>query len=89
MNKSDLIQILIKKEGLTEKMAADVLDLIFHGFVDALRGGDKIELRGFGSFVVREYKSYVGRNPKTGIKINVAPKRLPFFKVGKQLKKTL
>ncbi|MEA2014052.1 MAG: HU family DNA-binding protein [Thermodesulfobacteriota bacterium] len=86
MNKSELIDALSKKEDLTEKMAADVVNLIFKGFGDQLKSGGRIEIRGFGSFVVRNYDSYTGRNPKTGETINVAPKKLPFFKVGKELK---
>ena len=82
MNKSDLIQILSQKENLTERMAIDIIDLIFDGFADELKKGGRIEIRGFGNFVVREYKTYSGRNPKTGEKIEVAPKRLPFFQSG-------
>jgi len=86
MNKSELIEALSKKENMTEKKAMDVVNLVFDGFVDELKKGGRIEIRGFGSFVVREYGSYTGRNPKTGSNIQVAPKRLPFFKVGKELK---
>lgn len=86
MNKSDLIEKLCKRENLTEKKATDVINLIFNGFTDELRSNGRIEIRGFGSFVVREYDAYIGRNPKTGENINVQPKRLPFFKVGKELK---
>ena len=89
MNKSDLIQILSQKEDLTERMATDIVDLIFDGFSDELKTGGRIEIRGFGTFVVREYKTYMGRNPKTGSRIEVAPKKLPFFKVGKELKKSV
>jgi integration host factor subunit beta len=70
-------------------MATDVIDLIFDGFADELKKGGRIEIRGFGSFVLREYKTYVGRNPKTGFQLNVAPKKLPFFKVGKELKESI
>jgi integration host factor subunit beta len=86
MNKSELIDALSKKEGLTEKQAADVVGLIFKGFSNQLKNGGRIEIRGFGSFVVRDYDAYTGRNPKTGGTIQVAPKKLPFFKVGKELK---
>ncbi|MDO9586098.1 MAG: HU family DNA-binding protein [Syntrophales bacterium] len=86
MNKSELIETLSKKEDLTEKKAIDVVNLIFKGFADELKNGVRIEIRGFGSFVVRNYGTYKGRNPKTGEKIKVAPKKLPFFKVGKELK---
>jgi len=86
MNKSELVDALSKRDGLTEKQAADVVGLIFKGFSDQLKNGGRIEIRGFGSFVVRDYGSYTGRNPKTGGTIRVDPKKLPFFKVGKELK---
>ncbi len=87
MTKSDLITALAAKEKLTEKMATDTINLIFNGFTDTLKKGDRIEVRGFGSFTVREYKAYTGRNPRTGKDVRVRPKKLPFFKVGKELKK--
>jgi integration host factor subunit beta len=86
MNKSELIEALSRKENLTEKMAIDVVHLVFKGFADELRANGRIEIRGFGSFVVRKYEAYTGRNPKTGKSIKVSPKKLPFFKVGKELK---
>jgi integration host factor subunit beta len=86
MNKSELIEALSKKENLTEKKAIDVVNQIFKGFADELKNGGRIEIRGFGSFVVRDYGAYTGRNPKTGDNIKVQPKKLPFFKVGKELK---
>jgi integration host factor subunit beta len=86
MNKSGLITTLSQKENLTEKKAIDIVNLIFKGFTEELRKGGRIEIRGFGSFVVRNYESYTGRNPKTGENIKVSPKKLPFFKVGKELK---
>jgi integration host factor subunit beta len=86
MNKSGLIEALSKKEGLTEKKAIDVVNLIFKGFTDELKKVGRIEIRGLGSFVVRDYQAYTGRNPKTGKNIKVASKKLPFFKVGKELK---
>ncbi len=86
MNKSGLIEVLSKKEGLTEKKAIDVVNLIFKGFTDELKESGRIEIRGLGSFVVRDYQAYTGRNPKTGKNIKVASKKLPFFKVGKELK---
>lgn len=87
MNKSDLIDALAAKENLTEKQATDTINLIFNGFTDTLKKGDRIEIRGFGSYSVRKYKGYAGRNPKTGGIVDVGPKKLPFFKVGKELKK--
>ncbi len=87
MNKADLINELSKKEDLTEKLAGEIVNLIFDGFTETLKKGGRIEIRGFGAFTVREYKSYTGRNPKTGKTVEVKPKRSPFFKVGKELKK--
>jgi integration host factor subunit beta len=86
MNKSELIEALSQKEELTEKLAMDVVNLVFNGFSEELAKSGRIEIRGFGSFVVREYDAYTGRNPKTGKSIKVSPKKLPFFKVGKELK---
>jgi len=86
MNKSELITGLSKRENLTERQATDVVNLIFRDFHNKLKDGGRIEVRGFGSFVVREYKAYTGRNPKTGGTIQVSPKKLPFFKVGKELR---
>lgn len=87
MNKSDLIELLSKKETLTEKQAMDIVNLVFDGFANELKNGGRVEIRGFGSFAMREYEAYKGRNPKTGKKIDVKSKRLPFFKVGRELKK--
>jgi len=86
MNKSDLIEALSRKENLTEKAATDIINLILQGFIEAMKKGDRIEIRGFGSYAVREYQAYTGRNPKTGKKTAVNTKKLPFFKVGKELK---
>jgi len=89
MNKYDLITLLVSKENLTEVNATRIVNLIFDGFKDALVKGDRIEIRWFGSFVVREYRSYAGRNPKTGKVVEVKSKRLPFFKVGKELRESI
>jgi integration host factor subunit beta len=86
MTKSDLIAALSKKEYLTEKLATDIVNLVFDEFATAMKSDGRIEIRGFGSFVVREYGSYKGRNPKTGKIVEVKPKKLPFFKAGKELK---
>jgi integration host factor subunit beta len=86
MNKSDLISALAEKEGLKAKEAFDITNLIFDGFTDTLKKDTKIEIRGFGSFTVRHYDSYTGRNPRTGKQVSVGTKKLPFFKVGKELK---
>ena len=64
----------------------DIVNIVFDGFTNELKNGGRIEIRGFGSFTVREYGAYDGRNPKTGNAVSVKPKRLPFFKVGKELK---
>jgi len=86
MNKSELIEVLAAKRGLSVKKAEEIVNHVFDSMIDALESGDRIEIRGFGSFVVKDYKSYTGRNPKTGEPIEVQPKKLPFFKVGKELK---
>ncbi|MFH1873625.1 MAG: HU family DNA-binding protein [Pseudomonadota bacterium] len=86
MNKSELIDVVALKTNTTRKKAEDVVNLIFDSMVEAMSKGDRIEIRGWGSFVVKNYKAYVGRNPRTGEKIEVAPKKLPFFKVGKELR---
>ena len=86
MNKSDLIDTLAKKEGLQNKEASDIVNMIFYGFANALKEVGRIEIRGFGSFTVRHYGSYTGRNPKTGKLVKVGTKKLPFFKVGKALR---
>ena len=87
MNKSDLIVALSDKKNLTEKQATEIVDLMFKGFINEFKKGGRIEIRGFGSFSIREYKAYKGRNPKNGEHVDVKPKRLPFFKVGRELKK--
>jgi integration host factor subunit beta len=86
MNKSELIETVAEKANVTKKRAEEVVNLIFDSMVDAMVKGDRIEIRGLGSFVVKEYGAYTGRNPRTGESIQVQPKKLPFFKVGKELK---
>jgi integration host factor subunit beta len=86
MNKADLIHELSKKEDLTDKQARDIVNLIFDCFTENLMEGGRIEIRGFGVFSVRKYKAFTGRNPKTGKSVEVKPKKLPFFKVGKELR---
>jgi len=87
MNKSDLVTLLSSRENITEKQAGEIINLVFDGFIDTLKKGGRIEIRGFGAFSVRNYKPYAGRNPRTGKIVEVKPKKLPFFKVGKELKK--
>jgi integration host factor subunit beta len=86
MNKSELIEALAEEMNIPLREASSAANTILEAMADALADGNSIEIRGFGSFVVKEYGSYYGRNPKTGEKIQVKPKKLPFFKVGKELK---
>jgi len=86
VTKSDLIECVALEAGLTKGRAELVINTIFDAMLEALAHGDGIEIRGFGSFTVRQYKPYEGRNPRTGSAVHVAPKRLPFFKVGKELR---
>jgi len=86
MKKSDLIAQLSEREQLSGKEAFDIVNLVFDGFTDALREGGRVEIRGFGSFTVRDYSPYPGKNPKTGQRVQVGSKKLPYFKVGKELK---
>jgi integration host factor subunit beta len=86
MNKSDLVQALIQETGLTKGKAEQVVELFIGKMSDALANGDRVEIRGLCSFFVKEYKGYTGRNPKSGEHTQVLPKKLPFFKCGKELK---
>ncbi len=86
MTKADLINIIAQKVNLQNRQAETVVNLVFDMMADTLKKDDRIEIRGFGSFVNRVYGAYEGRNPKTGALVKVEPKRVPFFKVGKELK---
>ena len=86
MNRQDLIDLLAKEQGLSKAEAKKVVDIIFQSMTDTLASGDRVEIRGLGSFVVRKYRAYAGRNPKTGEAVKVKRKKLPFFKAGKELK---
>ena len=86
MNKSELIEALAQEMGMPIRQASAILNTILETMMESLERGDSIEIRGFGSFVVKSYEPYTGRNPKTGEQIKVHPKKLPFFKVGKELK---
>ena len=86
MNKAELITKVSEKANVTQKVAKVIVDTLFDGMKESLEKGERIEIRGFGSFVVRNYGGYKGRNPKTGEIVDVPPKKLPFFKVGKELK---
>jgi integration host factor subunit beta len=86
ITKSDLIEQLSEKLRLPKGKAETVVNVMFDTMIEALQREERIEIRGFGSFEVRHYKAYEGRNPRTGDPVHVAPKRLPFFKVGKELR---
>ncbi len=89
MNKSELIEKLAEVSGINVIQSEEVVNLIYRKMKETMVNGGRIEIRGFGSFVVKHYESYQGRNPKTGEKIDVPPKKLPFFKVGKELKERI
>ncbi len=86
MTKSELIDEVARRTKITKSRAELVVNSIFESMTSALERGEGIEIRGFGSFTVREYRSYNGRNPRTGKPVAVPEKRLPFFKVGKELR---
>ena len=86
MNRVDLINTLKDKSGVSRKGVKKIIDTIFGTITKSLSNGERVEIRGFGNFTVKKYKPYMGRNPKTGKQIKVHSKKLPFFKVGKQLK---
>ena len=87
MTKTDLIdKVSLQTDGLTKKQTEIIVNMLFDSIKDALAGGGKIEIRGFGSFRVRQRRTREGRNPKTGQNVSVPEKRVPFFKAGKELK---
>jgi integration host factor subunit beta len=86
MNKLELIAKLRDECEITKNEAAAVVDTFFDQISTALAEGDRVEIRGLCSFFAKEYESYQGRNPKTGEDVTVATKKLPFFKIGKELK---
>lgn len=86
MNKSNLVSVLVEKANIPKRKAKSAVDLIFDSMVQAMLKEERVEIRGLGSFSVRHYEAYTGRNPRTGESIQVPPKKLPFFKVGKELK---
>jgi len=86
MNKLELIETLKTKAELTKNEATAVVNLFFNEMANALASGNRVEIRGLCSFYVKNYKSYTGRNPKTGQEVEIKPKKLPFFKCGKELK---
>ena len=89
MVKSDLIEKLKSRTDLSRNQAEKVVDIFFESIAAALSNGNRAEIRGFGSFSVNNYDSYIGRNPKTGAQIEVPSKKLPFFRVGKELKENV
>ena len=86
MNKLELIQALKEAANLSKSEATAIVDIFFNEMINALSNGDRVEIRGLCSFFVKEYGAYIGRNPKTGERVEIAPKKLPFFKPGKELK---
>lgn len=86
MTKSDLIKQLAAEKNLSKGRAEALVNRVFDSIEESLRRGERVEIRGIGSFEIRHYGAYKGRNPRTGDSVAVRPKRLPFFKVGKQLK---
>ncbi len=86
MTKADLVEEVVRVAELPRKESETVVETIFESIITALQGGDKIEIRGFGSFRTRQRRGRTGRNPKTGAKVEVPPKRIPFFKPSKELK---
>ena len=86
MNKSELIDELTVRTGYNPKLTNEMVRIFFDRIKIALRAGDKVEIRGFGSFTLKKYRGYIGRNPKTGEKVEVKPKQLPVFRTGKDLR---
>lgn len=86
MTKADLIASIEKQAGLSHHEAEKIVNITFDSMIEALFNDERIEIRGFGSFANRNYRAYEGRNPKTGKVVKVAPKKVPFFKVGKELR---
>ncbi len=89
MNKSELTEALAQKQKLSNKEAEKIINTLLDSMSEALGNGENVEIRGFGSFSVRKYESYTGRNPKTGEQTHVKAKKLPFFKVGKELREAV
>jgi len=86
MNKSDLIEALSKDAGIKTGKAEEVVKTVFNSMANALAKGDRVEIRGLGTFKVKNYDGYTGHNPKTGEPIKVKPKKLPLFKCSRELK---
>jgi len=86
LTKADLIEEVLRITELPRKESETIVETIFDSIIESLQSGDKIEIRGFGSFRTRQRRGRVGRNPKTGEKVEVPPKKIPFFKPSKELK---
>lgn len=86
MNKLELIQAVKDRTGLSKQEASEVVKLFFDSLTEAMINGERIEIRGFSSFFIKEYAGYTGRNPKTGKQVQVPAKKMPFFKPGKELR---
>jgi integration host factor subunit beta len=89
MTKAELVEEVSRVSDLTKKHSEVIVDTVFKSIIDALHRGEKIELRGFGSFRLRRREPRKGRNPKTGDKVDVPPKKVPYFKPGKELKELI
>lgn len=89
MTKAELVDEVARVVQVTKKQAETIVNIVFDSIVESLRSGEKIELRGFGSFRLRSRKSRTGRNPKTGEKVEVPSKKIPYFKPGKELKELI
>lgn len=89
LTKADLVEEVARAAEVTKKQAEEIVQTVFATIVDSLHNGRKVELRGFGSFRIRSRGARLGRNPKTGERVEVPPKRIPYFKPGKELKEQL
>lgn len=89
MTKADLVEKVSKEADMTKKDAEQLVEIVFESIIGSLNRGEKIELRGFGSFRVRERNARKGRNPKTGAPVNIPAKRVAYFKPGKELKEVI
>jgi len=86
MNKLELVEALREEAGITKNEAEVIVNMVFEEMSNTMANGDRVEIRGLCTFCVKQYKAYTGRNPKTGEKVEIKPKKLPFFKSGKELK---
>ena len=89
MTKSQLIDAVVARSGQPRKVVEVAVTTMLDAIVQALERDERVEVRGFGNFTVRRYKAYTGRNPRTGARVDVPEKRMPFFKVGKELRERI